>query len=620
MDGLTTAPRDSYEYHEYWDEQWMRCQNGYQSGDIKITGPHYFYLNFWKIRAEQEGLSGKRLMNPRFLDIDHEFFWEVERCKLSGKDLLVLKRRQAGFSYKSSALGAHEWTTVPDSLTIVASGEEKYAKNTFRFIKSGLNELADGEFYKNRVVDSMEEIMAGYKETIDGRERIQGYLSQVLRITAADPQALVGKSPSFVIYEEVGKFKGIIDTKMYTDPAMEAQGRKTGFSLLIGTGGEDNTSIDEVTDMFYKPATFGLMEYDNVWDSEVGIDDAPRRTDLKKVGFFVPGDRFTQFTDKDGNSQIPESRKMIMERREKKKGDKRAWLKEVTQFPLNPEEALMVPDGNEFNVQKLRARLGELLKHESLADIVVTGDIDWKRDENNVIIGTQFIPSVNGRFRITEHPVCNSIGQVPPKVYVASTDSYDKDKVASINGSFGSCGIFKTFWDEDPLGTSEKFVCTLTERPATADEFYEDTAKMCVHYGWAMNLIEHSNLLIGNWYSLNGFARLLKERPEVAYSTTIKNSNSQNTWGIETTTKPYWIQSLADYIENNAHKFDDIELIKALIRYRNQPDYNCDRTIMMALGIVHRNDVIHIMKKPKVLAQKFGFRYVVRSDGSMARI
>ena len=41
-----SAPELSIEWKAYWDEQINRCKNGYEVDGQKITGKHYFYLNF----------------------------------------------------------------------------------------------------------------------------------------------------------------------------------------------------------------------------------------------------------------------------------------------------------------------------------------------------------------------------------------------------------------------------------------------------------------------------------------------------------------------------------------------------------------------------------------------
>jgi hypothetical protein len=203
-------------------------------------------------------------------------------------------------------------------------------------------------------------------------------------------------------------------------------------------------------------------------------------------------------------------------------------------------------------------------------------------------------------------------------LYVAGTDSYDRDKTASKHGSFGSMNVYKRFLNANV--TSNLFVAGLYERPETASEFYEDTAKLAVYYN-APNLVEYSNLLIIEWYRQNGYEHLLKERPEVAYAAMIK-SGMENKYGVDPMTKPYWIQSLADYINTNAHSIWDPDWLEAFIDYReDDKDFNCDRTISASLCITHNNDILHraVVEDTTTLASKKRHRFT-NIGGRMVKI
>lgn len=611
LDGLTTAPPDSYEYHEWWDEQNRRCLEGYSVGDVSITGRHYYYLNFKKIlSAKKKGERGKLYQPPRFIDIDHEFFWEVDKAWKMGKDLLVLKRRQAGFSYKSSALAEYQFSFVPDSKTIITAGVEKWAKHTFDMAYRGLQSLDKTEFYKNRWPDSPEkgEVQAAYWEDIAGRRVLTGFMSNIRRITATHPQALSATSAGLTIYEEIGLFKNVKAVKGYNDAAMEEQGEKTGFQLLIGTGGEEHSSIDEVTEMVYNPDTYGLMSYDNRYDEESLLMDPSeiRRPGLKKVAMFISGDRFFNI-DEDGNSLIAQSRQKILDRRKILEKDKKAWLGYVTQFPLTIEEALMVPDGNIFDIQALRQQKGVLMKYEHMQDCLRLINIEWIKDTQGNITGVEWHDDPDGRYRMTEPPfIKEGEKEVERGEYIAGTDSFDKSDVADPNtASFGSCKIMR-------LGMSDCPVITVTERPASSDEFYEDTAKMCVMYGHARNMIEYSNVMIGDWYLKHNFGYLLKERPMVASATSIR-PGQENRWGGDPNLIHVAIQMLADWIaKGGASRIMDIQTIDKLIKYR--PDSNCDETDAFAWLICHRNDLIQIQSKPKKVYSSPMPRYVMRGE------
>ena len=86
----TTAPFGTPDWMEYWEEQLKRCISGYEvreeDGRIhKITGHHYFYLNFTQIQIVEENgeddesaVAEKKTQNPDFWDGDYDYFWSLE--------------------------------------------------------------------------------------------------------------------------------------------------------------------------------------------------------------------------------------------------------------------------------------------------------------------------------------------------------------------------------------------------------------------------------------------------------------------------------------------------------------------------------------------------------------
>ena len=71
------APKHSYDWVKYWDEQEYYCKNGYSVGGVRITGEHYFYLNFCQIQLKvgfgSEAIKSKKgkLSNAFFILLCH---------------------------------------------------------------------------------------------------------------------------------------------------------------------------------------------------------------------------------------------------------------------------------------------------------------------------------------------------------------------------------------------------------------------------------------------------------------------------------------------------------------------------------------------------------------------
>lgn len=84
-------------YKEYWREQMERCTNGYTIGKYRITGDHYFFINFYRMQTvnldSSKKTTGRGQSFPSFLSKQYEFFHYMELCEYIGKDLVLLKAR-----------------------------------------------------------------------------------------------------------------------------------------------------------------------------------------------------------------------------------------------------------------------------------------------------------------------------------------------------------------------------------------------------------------------------------------------------------------------------------------------------------------------------------------------
>lgn len=92
------SPENSPDWIAYWEEQLRRCREGYEVDGHKITGHHYFYLNFTQIQIviedtedEDSAVATKESRCPDFWDGDYDYFWslEIARNGLFTKNSLV---------------------------------------------------------------------------------------------------------------------------------------------------------------------------------------------------------------------------------------------------------------------------------------------------------------------------------------------------------------------------------------------------------------------------------------------------------------------------------------------------------------------------------------------------
>ena len=218
-------------YLDYWYEERRRCLEGYEVGGVFLQGAHYWYLNYWRIKAKKRGAG---YIAPHFLDLDKEFFDLVEEARAKEKNIMMLKRRQIGFSEKVAALVAYEFTFFPASESLIVAGLDTYSMNTSAKCRSGLDALSPNKansgrpFYKRRAAgkDKPEEFWSGYRV---GTGVTKGYESKCFAITTKDnSQAASGKSPTLVIMEEAGINPLLMKVYGMIRPSIAERGKKEG--------------------------------------------------------------------------------------------------------------------------------------------------------------------------------------------------------------------------------------------------------------------------------------------------------------------------------------------------------------------------------------------------------
>lgn len=92
----TTLPIGSKTHREFWKTQHERSLKGYTVNGYRITGDHYFFVNFYRLpnveNVEQAG-SGRTDTMASFWAKHYEYFHYVDICEKLGHDVIALKAR-----------------------------------------------------------------------------------------------------------------------------------------------------------------------------------------------------------------------------------------------------------------------------------------------------------------------------------------------------------------------------------------------------------------------------------------------------------------------------------------------------------------------------------------------
>lgn len=590
---------------EYWNKQMMRCVYGYTVPDaiepggdaylddfiafwdgddchvpmyevtfknrvVHITGRQYFYLNFWPIYGLIEGYDVKGLMKPLFLDLDYFFarriYMQIEQKKNSQET----KGRQGGFSEKlAGMILGYNYTFIKSSVNIIIAGQQDDANHTFANTERGLNSLINTQFYKERAQGGDNQFLI--KALKDDAE--------VRALTAKDkPQTASRFSPFFVVHEEVGKGKAgwSISAASYIDPSQMAQNIKTGFQIIVGTGGNMNEGVADLEERHFDPDKYNLLSFPRVWAEQPNFE--------QRTAHFTPKYLFWDI-DKDGNS-IKKSSLITIEKLIESKKGKDKYIA-ITQFPICDDNVFMIESGGFFGkeVSLLLQRRKNYIRTHLELNIMRRGRLEWKNQKNK-IDGVQFVSDPDGWLMYIEEPEKDDKGNRYYNLYEAGTDSYDQDEAHS-SDSKGATRIRKMYKAGTALYNCS--VAWIVERPTIeeggAETFFEHSAMVCMWYS-CQNNIEYSNLRIFDWYRNHGLESLLKARPRLAFATKIKEQRATNPYGTEKSLKPHILAIAKDVLdEEYINRMYFLIEIDALLKFKYDPTgkkYNCDITIAFA--------------------------------------
>lgn len=619
----TLAPRGTTDYNKYWEQETDRCINGYTAPDGEgITGYNYFYLNYSPIMrlkeeeyTDREGNLRKRRQRifefPSFWDYDYYYFCAIEQAELEGKHMAVLKCRQRGYSFKGGSMLVRNYMLIPGSKNFAIASEQKFLIGDGLLTKAWqIMDFLDKHtaWAKQRLVSTRMERTSGYKITDEfGKQTEQGYLSSITGITLKnDPERVRGTRAKLVLWEEGGKFPSLLDAWRIEQPSVETDdGKAFGLMIAFGTGGTEGASFEGLKELFYKPKSYNVLSFPNIWDE--GRENT-------ECAFFVPAysnlesfddDGNQVYMDKDGNSYKEKAIQNLIDQRNKVK-DGGASQQSIDRFiserPIRPAEAVLELGKNIFPRKLLMDQLTRIRTNKKLQSMKHIVDLEW--DGNGQVKATEK-PSgditnyplkkgdkPHGSVVIWEYPVKDP----PLGLYIGGCDPYDHDD--SFTNSLGSTFIFKRVRAGEAW--TDVIVAEYSGRPDTAEEYYENVRKLLTFYN-ARLLFENERKGIYPYFTNKHCDYLLADQPDKIISEVFKDSKVQRRKGCHMTKqiRAYGegliLEWLLDEFEEghpNVERVYSEPLIEELIE--NDGVRNVDRVIALCMVMIYREELYQV--------------------------
>ena len=599
-------------YRKFWDEEIRRCYEGYvrESDGEWITGQMYWFLNYNRMMINKITKGSKKAIRtesfPFFFEGLYWRFHYLNQAREAGKHAIELAKRGCGKSYtlssimtKNLILGESKESNKRIT-TVLTAYQKEYLKDdkdgTFSKFKPALNFLrTNTPFPKLMLKNSPNEMswQMGYKDEM-GIER--GSFNSVLGVSAKDdPDKLRGKR-GWILYEEMGTFKGLLALYDTTRKSVEDGDYTFAIQYLVGTAAEDESDFSSAKTLLYNPEGYNIYSISNVFDKP--------KQGKPNFGFFFPAyiNRAGCY-NKDGVSDVIKALLQVLNNRYNAKysADPQSVLRVIAEDPITPAEAIIKAKAAYFPVTALTERLAQLDQNPRIFDNIYVGSLVQKDGEvkfmptSDTPLRSYKVPdSPKGAIEFYQMPEKDKSGKVMSDRYIIGHDPVDNDQAES--SSLSSTFVFDTFTDN--------IVAEYTGRNLFADENYEIVRLLCLFYN-AECLFEANKKGLYAYFAKMNCTHLLAETPEYLRERQLVKYSAfgSNRYGVNATAsindyannlirdwllKPTVIQHTNDNgepTETTAPQLYSIysrALLEELIAYT--PELNVDR--IRALGMV----------------------------------
>lgn len=552
---IRPSPNPNGEYARFWKEELRRWKHGYvrPSDGEWIPGGLYFYWNYYPIwlTGKQTNKSKRRAERvkkfPKPWLGDYLYFHYLEQAQTAGKHGKILKSRGVGFSFKMGSLSPRNMYVFPGegNPNFHLASDKTFLtgdKGIWGKVLTGLDWIADHTpFPRMRLVDGKRamELQLGYVDEFGVRK---GNLASVFGISLKhDAQKARGIRGPLIHYEEDGLFPNLEDAWNVNRAATEDGGQTFGFMLAGGTGGTEGASFAGSEKLFYRPNAYGIYSIPNVFDKNINGQT--------ECGFFWGAymNRNGCYDESNGEPDVIKALLEILDERVTIKyssSDPRAVTQKKAEIPITPQEAVMRTSGTLFPVADLKEYISTIepikdrfCSSHYIGDLIYTGGkVEYNPNGDKYPIRA-YPPEdslrLNGAIEIFEMPIYGGEGKPISNRYIAGIDPYDDD--ASTTSSLGSIFIFDMITD--------RIVAEYTGRPLTANEFYENCARLLLFYNARANY-ENDKKGLFAYFTQKHLQYLLVDTPEILkdmdmvkgnlYGNKAKGTNSGkmiNAWG-----------------------------------------------------------------------------------------
>lgn len=597
----TRFRRNSRSWRAFWKEQFIRCKYGMTSHGYTITGDHYYFLNFYRLKdldnVEEAGM-GRQEIFPNFLEGQYEWFHYLKLARKLRMNACMMKARGAGYSEIEASIISNSYNVIKGSINVCTAFAQTQLDKLLEKVWANINWLyynTDGGMaHLSQAKNSNYLRRASHYEIRDGQKIEVGWGSQIQGIITDKPGKLRGDRTDILMFEECGLWPQF--TKAYTqaDALVGQIGRQWGLRLMGGTGGETGPQMEGLRKMYYEPQLFGVLPYRH---------NFTKNGEYAITSFFLPAFRTIKelsLLDNRGWLDDEDGKAYFNKTRDLKAQDPEEFTTFCAEYCFDGEEAFSLEGNNKFN---------KILIAEQLANIRIYKDSPkpergtleyiFKNGQHSRenITGLRWIKNNNGDVQIIEHPIWTQVSydedgnelkyEKMNGLYVAGIDSIDlgmDDTSALTKDPSNFCIVIKRrqFGLKDPT-----YVAIYKARPNDVRDAYKTAIKLLQYYNCKANL-EATRVSMLSWAREKKYLNYFMYRPVATYPA--GNNPKRRTIGTPASVAiiDHQTDLIRDYVNDFCHNIWFEEMLDELSRYTDEMKRKFD--IIAAMGLCELGD------------------------------
>ena len=606
----TAHKKGSKPYVDFWREQIRRCVEGYTVGKYRVTGDHYFFLNFYRmgiINDKKKAGAGSEESFPFFTSKQYEFFHYVELCEYLKKDVVALKARAVGFSEIGACLGVRPFITTRNFRTVYTASLESYVDDVLTKCWYQLNWLSNNtDGGMKRVRQKIDNIKQKRASKLDKEGVESGRMAEIEGIPADNPRKVRGARCDRLMFEEFGSNPVSRTSWTQGTALVEIGGVRRGIKIGWGTGGDQGPSLTGLSEIFSDPKANNVLPYKNFYSSDGTV---------QYTGFFIPAYTFmlgSEYTDHRGVTNIEKAKKYYEEQRAVKSG--KSLLEYCSEYCFTPAEALLRQGDNIFDDIAISDRITQIRIHKMGVKPRRVALLWDKSEGNETLNKVKVYDKVDSNIFIYEEPMLDD--KDPYKnLYVAGIDSIDQGTEDSATQKDVSdfCIVIK----RRAYGLKEpKYVAVYKERPRDIRFAYDNAMKLLAWYN-CKALLEHTKISILTYFKSKKKDNLFMKRPKSSLSD-IKRGNSQmiGVPATETIIK-HGLELINTYINDYCYTIDSDMILEQLLNYSYKNKRKYDIVAAMGMAEIADEELMGFNPKPAHSVEKEwkDFGWFINSKG-----